>query len=70
MNFPGSNKLALSEAAILRALEDALNSTRLPGEDTIRVTEITRPYGYGQWELSITTDEQEEAEVTALKVAA
>jgi hypothetical protein len=70
MNFPGSNKLALSEAAILRALEDALNSTRLPGEDTIRVTEITRPYGYGQWELSITTDELADAAVTTLQAVA
>jgi hypothetical protein len=69
MNFPGSNKLALSEAAILRALEDALNATRLQGEDAIRVTEITRPYGYGQWELSITTDKPEAA-VTTLREAA
>ena len=69
MNFPGTNELKLSEAALIEAIESALNGTRLNGEDRIRVTAITRPYGYGEWTINITTDALV-AEVTALQVAA
>lgn len=72
MNFPGSNELKLSDAAIAQAIEYALNETRLPGEDRIRVTDVAREYSYGPWRVSITTDAPTipVAEVTDLKVAA
>ena len=57
MNFPGSNKLTLTDAALMAAVEGTLNASRRDGEDYIHVTEIGRePYGYGDWKLTITTD--------------
>ena len=57
MNFPGSNKLTLTDAALMAAVEGTLNASRRDGEDDIHVTEIGRePYGYGDWKLTITTD--------------
>lgn len=70
MNFPGDCQLTLSAEAISRAIEDALNGTRLAGEDRIRVTDVARDYSYGPWRVSITTDTPAAPEVTALKVAA
>jgi hypothetical protein len=72
VNFPGKNELKLSDEAIAQAIEDALNATRLAGEDRIRVTNVAREYSYGPWRVEITTDAQEipVAEVNDLKVAA
>jgi hypothetical protein len=48
MNFPGACKLQLTDDAIKRAVEDALNAARREGEDYIHVTEFGRVnYGYG-----------------------
>jgi len=57
MNYPGTCKLQLSDAAICQALEGAINAARKDGEDYVRVTEIKREgYGYGDFVLTITTD--------------
>jgi hypothetical protein len=57
MNFPGACKLQLTDDAIKRAVEDALNAARREGEDYIHVTEFGRVnYGYGDWVATITTD--------------
>jgi hypothetical protein len=56
MNFPGTCKLVLSDAALMAAIEGSLNAPR-DGEDYIYVTEVSREgYGYGDWKLTITTD--------------
>ena len=72
MNFPGKNELKLSDEAIALAIEDALNATRLAGEDRIRVTNVAREYSYGPWRVEITTDLESipVGDVTELKVAA
>ena len=68
MNFPGSNTLTLTDAALMDAVEGALNASRRDGEDYIHVTEIGREgYGYGYWKLTITTDAPKPAEVTELR---
>jgi hypothetical protein len=57
MNFPGACKLQLTDDAIKRAVEDALNAARREGEDYIHVTEFSRVgYGHGDWVATITTD--------------
>lgn len=57
MNFPGSNKITLTDAALMAAVEGAINAQRRDGEDYVYVTEVGRTgYGYGDWELKITTD--------------
>ena len=57
MNFPGSNTLALTDAALMRAIEDSLNGARREGEDYVHVTEVCRNYGAGAaWLATITTD--------------
>lgn len=56
MNLPGNNELALTEAAMCAALEDALNGTRKDGGDFIRVTGVKHTYSYPQWIVTITTD--------------
>lgn len=70
MNFPGSNELKLSDAALTQAIESALNRTRLAGEDSIRVTDISRSYSYGPWTVTITTDPLPIEVPQTLKVAA
>ena len=71
MNFPGSNTLTLTDAALMDAVEGALNASRRDGEDYIHVTEIVREgYGYGDWKLTITTDAPKPAEVTELREVA
>ena len=74
MNFPGPNKLTLTDAALMAAVEGTLNASRKDGEDYIHVTEIGREgYGYGDWKLTITTDAPTAAVVsitTAEQVAA
>lgn len=67
MNYPGTCKLQLSDAAICQALEGAINAARKDGEDYVRVTEIKREgYGYGDFVLTITTDT---ADVVNLEVS-
>jgi hypothetical protein len=57
MQFPGTNKLQLSDDALRTALEGAINATRRDGEDYVYVTEVGRTgYGYGDWLVTITTD--------------
>ena len=57
MQFPGSNKLLLSDAAIMAAVEGTLNAARLAGEDYVYVTAFSREhYGYGDWAVTLTTD--------------
>jgi len=57
MNFPGTCKLTLTDAALMAAIEGSLNAQRRDGEDYIYVTEVSREgYGYGDWKLTITTD--------------
>ena len=64
MNFPGFCKLTLTEAAICQAIEGTLNAARKDGEDFVRVTEIKRDgYGYGDFVLTITTDDAQQAVV-------
>jgi len=58
MQFPGENTLLLGDAAMCAALEGAINSTRRDGEDYVHVTEVGRTgYGYGDWKITITTDQ-------------
>jgi hypothetical protein len=71
MNFPGSCKLLLTDAALMAAIEGAINAHRLAGEDYVYVTEISREgYSYGDWKLTITTDSPKPAEVTELRAEA
>jgi hypothetical protein len=56
MNFPGDNELKLSDDAVAKAFEDALNSTRNNCENPIRVISVAREYSYGPWRILITTD--------------
>ena len=71
MNFPGTCKLTLTDAALMAAVEGALNAQRLVGEDYIYVTEVGRTaYGYGDWVLTITTDKPATAVVTELHAGA
>jgi hypothetical protein len=71
MNFPGTCKLTLTDAALMAAVEGALNAQRLVGEDYIYVTEVSRDgYGYGDWKLTITTDKPATAVVTELHAEA
>ena len=71
MDFPGTCKLVLSDAAIMAAIEGAINACSLEGETYIHVTEISREgYGYGDWKLTITTDAPKPAEVTPIAEAA
>jgi len=70
MNFPGTCKLVLSDAALMAAIEGSLNAPR-DGEDYIYVTEVSREgYGYGDWKLTITTDKPATAVVTELHAEA
>lgn len=55
MNFTGENKLVLTSEAMIRALEDSINS-HLYGENFIRVLSIKRDYLSENFELTITTD--------------
>jgi hypothetical protein len=68
MNFPGSNKLELSDEAVKAAIEDALNASRLEGEDRIYVLECRSVYSRGL-SVTITTDKPT-AEVTNITEAA
>ena len=71
MNFPGTCKLTLTDAALMAAVEGTLNASRKDGEDYIHVTEVSREgYGYGDWKLTITTDAPKPAEVTELRAEA
>jgi hypothetical protein len=57
MQFPGNNKLLLTDAAICAAIAGALNATRLQGEDYVYVTDFSRNFGGGgDWVATITTD--------------
>jgi hypothetical protein len=70
MNFPGSNKLELSDEAVKAAIEDALNASRLEGEDRVYVLECRSVYA--SWvglSVTITTDKPT-AEVTNIAEAA
>lgn len=62
MNFPGTCKLELTQKALCLAIEGALNAARKEGEDYVRVTEISQRYSYGDYQVSITTDELISAE--------
>jgi hypothetical protein len=71
MNFPGTCKLVLSDAALMAAIEGSLNAQRRDGEDYVYVTEVSREgYGYGDWKLTITTDKPATAVVTELHAEA
>jgi hypothetical protein len=71
MNFPGTCKLVLSDAALMAAIEGSLNAQRRDGEDYIYVTEVSREgYGYGDWKMTITTDKPATAVVTELHAEA
>ena len=68
MNFPGSNTLTLTDAALMAAVEGALNSSRSASDHYIHVTYVTREgYGYGDWKLTITTDTAKPAEGSELR---
>lgn len=69
MNFPGTNELKLTDAAMQAAVEGALNASRRDGEDYIRVTSISRTYSYGDFVVSITTDAAKPEAVELREVA-
>lgn len=62
MIFPGNNKIVLTQEAMCRAVEDALNGAMKAGEDYIRVTEIRSTYSWGDFDITITTDKEEKSE--------
>lgn len=62
MILSGNNKLVLTPEAMARALEDAINSAMKCGEDYIRVTEVRQGYSFGDFEVTITTDEAKNEE--------
>jgi len=71
MNFPGTCKLVLSDAALMAAIEGSLNAQRRDGEDYVYVTEVSHVgYGCGDWKLTITTDKPATAVVTELHAGA
>lgn len=69
MNFPGDNYISLSTEAMRHAIEDALNSTRMEGEDRIYALSFTRD-DYGNWKVKITTDKPAPVELTPIAEAA
>jgi len=56
MEFRGKNKLNLSDESISTAIEDALNSGRLPGESRIRILDLDLR-SYSGPSVTITTDD-------------
>ena len=56
MNFPGKCTLSLTSEALLRAIEGAINGSRLEGEDYVHCLEISQRYSYGDYQVTITTD--------------
>jgi hypothetical protein len=70
MNLPGNNELALTDEAICRAMEDAINGAIREGEDYVRVLSIKHTYSFPQWIVTITTDAAEAADVTKLREVA
>ena len=57
MNFPGTCKIVLTDAALMEAIQGAINAARREGEDYVYVTEIKREhYSYGDWVATVTTD--------------
>lgn len=63
MILQGKNKLVLTQEAMCRALEDAINAAIKDGEDYIRVVEISHQYNWSDFEITITTDIPEVAHV-------
>lgn len=62
MQFPGKSKLVLSDEAVKKAIEDAINVARRDGEDYVYVTDIQHRWA-DETTVCITTDRPEPAKV-------